>query len=153
MKEIEPMKEFRVGNFKVIPFDNVHDCTCLGYYITHEEMGKFLFVTDTEYVKKNFRNVGLNHILCECNYSQSMVDENYERGIRNRVLQTHMELQTCKEFLRVNNSTSIRNVVICHLSSSNSDRNEFRDEISKVVDCDVEIAKKGLIVDLDLNPF
>lgn len=147
------MKEFKVGNFKVIPFENVHDCTCLGYYITHEEMGKLLFVTDTEYVKKNFKNVGLNHILCECNYSQAMVDENYERGIRNRVLQTHMELQTCKEFLRVNNSTSLRNVVLCHLSENNGNPDEFKKSIEAVVDCGVRIAKKGLIVDLNLNPF
>jgi len=161
-KPYEGMKSVQMPNSRFIiqAFPLVHstfnmktgemeDCPCYGFHIQHEDIGTLVYASDTEYIKWKFANV--NHFLIECNYDMKYVDKslpNYEH-----ILSGHLSLDTCKEFLRVNNSTSLRNVVLCHLSSLNSDSNEFREEISKVVDCDVKIAKKGLIVDLDLNPF
>lgn len=142
-------KTVAYGNFKIYPFELLHNVPCYGFYITHPDMGILVYASDTEYIKWKFANV--NHFLVECNYDMKYVD----RSLPNysHILSGHLSLDTCKEFLRVNNSTNIRNVVLCHLSSSNSDSNEFREEISKVVDCDVKIAKKGLTVNLDLVPF
>lgn len=132
-----------------IKLGEMEDCPCYGFHIQHEDIGTLVYASDTEFIKWRFANV--NHFLVECNYDMKYVDRSMPNY--SHILSGHLSLDTCKEFLRVNNSTSIRSVTLCHLSASNSDSNEFREEISKVVDCDVKIAKKGLIVDLDLNPF
>lgn len=70
---IEPEKPIKIGSFTVLPFALVHDVTCYGFLIQHDEMGKLLFVTDTSSIPYSF--TGLRHILIECNYSADIIDE------------------------------------------------------------------------------
>lgn len=136
-------------SFWIKAFELVHDVPCYGFYIQHPEMGALIYASDTEYIKYRFK--GLNHILVECNYDKRFIPEDAVN--RYHVLEGHMELQTTKNFLRVNNNADLRNVVLLHLSASNSDPVVFQEETRQVVDCPVWIAKKGLEVDLRLVPF
>ena len=52
------------------------------------------------------------------------------------------------DFLRVNNSPALRNVVLCHLSARNADAEDFVRRVEEIVDCPVYAAEKGLEVDL-----
>lgn len=154
---IEPMKRFRLGNFTITPFNVPHDqdIECYGYLIEHDEIGKLLFLTDLEYCKYNFSKQNINHILCECNYSKDLVDENYEHSVRNRVLKTHMELHTFLNFILTNDNPNLRTVCLLHLSASNSDADLFLQKTKETVKygADCYIAEKGLEVDLNLCPF
>lgn len=114
-------------------------------------MGKLVFCTDTSYVK--YRFPGVNHILCECSYALDLLNQNYEHSLRDRVLQTHMELQTTLDFLQANNSPELMSVTFCHLSQDNADPDQFREAAKKVVSCPVWVAKKGLSVELRKEPF
>ena len=145
--EFKVTKKF--GNFTIRCFDLIHDVPCCGFYIEHPEIGKMIYASDTEYIKYRFKN--LDHILVECNYNKNFIQD----GAANRthVLEGHMELQTTKEFVRVNNNPDLRNVVLLHLSANNSNPREFKEEMEKIVDCPVWIAEKGLEVDLRLVPF
>ena len=149
---IPPLKSVMVGNFKIIPFNVPHDknIECYGYMIEHEEIGKLLFLTDLEYCPYNFSKQHINHILCECNYSKDYI--NIEDENRNRVLQTHMELQTTINLIKTNDNTALRNVVLIHLSSKNADESVFKDKIQKITSANVYIAKPKLNIDLSL-PF
>ena len=150
--ESEVIRQVRTyGSFMIKSFNLVHDVPCCGFLVTHSEMGQLLYVSDTEYVKYRFER--LNHILVEANYSAELLKQNYERGLRNRVLQTHMELQTTLDFLRVNNNPGLQNVMLCHLSSDNADPEMFLGEVKKVVDCDACIATRNVVVDVNLEPF
>lgn len=137
------------GGFSIMPFELVHDVPCYGFLIKHNEIGRMVYVTDTEYIKYRFQN--LNHIMVEANYSKEII-ERYSIN-RNHVLNGHMEFETTKEFIHQNKSNELRNVVLLHLSNSNSDEALFQREISNIVTCPVWVANKGLEVELSTLPF
>lgn len=148
--ESETFRQIRnFGSFVIKSFDVVHDVPCCGFLITHPDMGRLVYVSDTEYVKYRFDR--LNHILVEANYSADLIDPDAVN--RSHVLTGHMELQTTLDFLRANNNPELRNVVLCHLSSSNADSEMFCREAEKAVECDVSVAAKGIEVDVSLEPF
>ena len=70
-KSIVPNKGYKVGNFKVFAVLVKHDVPCLGYIISHPEMGKLLFLTDT--ITLDVCVSGLNHIMIEANYADDIV--------------------------------------------------------------------------------
>lgn len=105
------------------------ECPCYGFLITHPEIGKLIYVTDTEFVKWRFNEV--NHILISCNYQKKYIDdENVAK--RNHVFCGHMELETVKDFVLANKTDSLQNVILCHLSRDNSDADECVAEVKKI---------------------
>ena len=122
------------------------ECPCYGFLITHPDMGRLLYITDTELVKWRFK--GINHILISCNYiKDNLDDENLAK--RNHVLRGHMELETVKEFVRANATDSLQNVILCHLSADNSDADRMVSEIQKIVPgANVCVARAGLEFEL-----
>jgi phosphoribosyl 1,2-cyclic phosphodiesterase len=152
---------YQLGNFTITPFTVIHDAAePFGFIIRHPDMGTLLFATDTEYIKQNFKSLKVNHIMIECNYSQKIIDGRMHqgetvKGLRDRIIQSHMELETCKAFIEANKTWSLDNVILLHLSDGNSNEKMFQEEVQSVVDftTKVFIADKGVIVDLDIIPF
>ena len=137
------------GNFTIKAFPLVHDVPCYGFWIHHSEMGKMVYITDTEYCKPVFR--GLNHILIEANYADETINKyipNYEH-----VLQGHMNLKNTLEFIKKNDNPALRDVMLCHLSEQNAHAEFFGDKAEEITDKVVNVAKKGLWVDYSLVPF
>ena len=119
-----------------------------------------LFITDTAYVKQNFKKLAVNHILIEANYSQSIIDNRVDngetnQGLRNRVLKSHMELETTKGFIKANRTPSLDSVLLLHLSTGNSDAEQSQREVQEVVGggVNVVVAERGTIVGLNICPF
>lgn len=126
------------------------ECPCYGFLISHPEMGRLLYITDTELIKWRFKNV--NQILVEANYSKEIIQQenpNYEHVCRG-----HMELGTTLEFLKVNKGQDLRNVVLLHLSDNNSDAEMFAAKAKEVVGmADVYVADKEMEIELNKEPF
>lgn len=155
-KCLQRMKKYSIGSFDVIAFQVPHnDTECDGFLITHEGIGKLLFITDAEYCPYNFSKIGINHVLAECNYSEDYINKNEDFGKFEHVLRGHMELQTCKRLIQTVNSLSLRSIGLLHLSSGNGNPKRFREEIRQLVDCDVDVwvAKKNIEKELRLEPF
>ena len=153
---IEAEKQYTIGEFKVIPFSVKHDVPCLGFLINHPESGNILFVTDTHYIPKRFK--GLNQILIEANYEAEILDDNLWNGkIDNmryqRVLRSHMSLETCVEALKANDLTGVQNIVLIHLSPQNSNAELFKNKVVEATGKNVHIALKGLTIDFNKNPY
>lgn len=152
---------YQFESFTVTPFGVEHDAVePFGFIIRHPEMGTLLFATDTEYIKHKFKALKLNHILIECNYSQKIIDGRVYRdetseSLRNRVLRSHMELETCKDFIKENQTSSLYTVVLLHLSDGNSNAKEFQKEIKEVLvsHTNVTVADKEITIDLNIIPF
>jgi phosphoribosyl 1,2-cyclic phosphodiesterase len=151
---------YQLGNFTITPFRVVHDAVePFGFIIRHPDIGALLFASDTEYIKQNFRSLKLNHIMIECNYSQEIIDERMNSGgtvksLRDRVLQSHMELETCKEFIRTNATSALDTITLLHLSDGNSDTEQFKKEIQEIHPfAIVYVADKEVEVNLDIIPF
>lgn len=146
--EVERLTLVEYGGFTIQGFPLVHSVPTYGFYITHEEIGKLLFITDTEYVPQNFLKLGINHILVEANYDKALVDEYVEN--RNHVFTGHMEIGTALDFIKANMTYSLKTVLLCHLSSRNSDGEYFIERLNKIVPTGVRtaIAEKGVEIEL-----
>jgi phosphoribosyl 1,2-cyclic phosphodiesterase len=153
---IETGKIYKIGTFQVKAFDLVHDCRNYGFLIRHSECGDVIFITDTNYCRYKFP--GLNQVLIECNYSEKIVDEKLLKGtanmfVRNRVLESHMEFETTKDFLKANDLSKVNNIVLIHLSESNSNESQFQRQIQELTGKSVYIAKPGLVIDFNKQSF
>lgn len=151
---VEPFKLYKIGDFKVYPLPVVHDVPCLAFVISHPEMGKTLFVTDTMMLE--YKVKGLNHILIECNYSDKALTWAIENGktppaMRSRLLQTHMELETTLGVLQTNDLSKLNEVVLIHLSGNNSDAPDFVQRVEQATGKPTYVARKGLELEFNLN--
>ena len=134
------------GNYKVQSFELEHDVPCYGFLITHPEMGKLVYITDTAYCKYRFKD--LNHILVECNYDERMLDDEYEA--KGHVLHDHFELGAVKRFIAANETENLRTIVLCHTSETNLDKMTALAEVRNACRYkeDVSIATTGLEITL-----
>ena len=150
-KRIEAGKGYKIGGFKVMPFSVAHDVPCFGFLIEHAEMGKLLFLTDTMLCEYTFQ--GLNHVLIECNYSDEILQNNINAGrvrpeMRPRLMQSHMELETCKGILKANDLTAVQSIVLIHLSDGNSNEKVFINEVQAATGKPTYAANKGFEISL-----
>lgn len=149
----KPMKidngDFRVQAFDLTTIDGnwTHtnadgsECPCFGFLITHPEMGKMLYITDTELIKWKFK--GINHILLGVNYDKDLIDRD-NTGKANHVFRGHLSIDTACDFVKANYSNALQNVIMCHLSSENADSDSFIDKMKRVA-CrtDVDVAERN----------
>lgn len=154
-------KSMNMGEFTVKPFDlttidgnwthtnaDGEPCPIYGFMITHMEMGRMLYITDCEVVKWKFKDI--NHILLGVNYDKDLVDTDNPKA--NHVFRGHLSIDTACDFVKANYSDSLQNVIMCHLSSENSDRDSFIEKMKKVAcGANVDVAEAGKSWDLK-NP-
>ena len=156
-KELFNKKSIEIGNFKILPFDVKHDAAQpLGFLIEHPDCGKTLFLTDTYYCKYTFP--GLNNIIIEANYSKEIIDKKYgpdsdKEFLRNRILKSHFSLANCKDMLKANDLRQVNNIVLIHLSDSNSDEKQFHKEVSELTNKNVHVASNGMTISFFKTPF
>jgi phosphoribosyl 1,2-cyclic phosphodiesterase len=148
---------FKVGNFKILAFDVKHDAAePLGFLIEHPDCGKVLFLTDTYYCEYIFK--GLNNIIIEANYSKEIIDRKFgadsgKEFLRNRILKSHFSLANCKDMLSANDLTKVNNIVLIHLSDSNSDEKQFQKEVAELTSKTVTVASNGMKINFGKTPF
>lgn len=138
-----------VGGFKIKPFTVKHDVPCLGFLIHHDEMGKLVFITDSYFCPYKFK--GVQHYIVEANYSKKIIENKYQGDkefLKTRVKSSHMSLETCVDMLKANDLTETKNIVLIHLSDTNSDEAYFKDEVQKATGKMTTIARDGLTIDL-----
>lgn len=117
------------------------ECPCYGFLITHKEMGKLLYITDTELIKWRFK--GINHILLGVNYDKDLIDRG-NTGKANHVFRGHLSIDTACDFVKANDSDSLQNVIMCHLSSENADKDSFIEKMKNAVNgANVDVADSG----------
>jgi phosphoribosyl 1,2-cyclic phosphodiesterase len=154
--ETKAKQIYQIGSFKVQPFELKHDVLNFGYLIFHEESGLFPFITDTHYCPFTFP--GMNNILVEANYSDKIVNARLANDeavifVRNRVILSHMEIDTTCDFLKANDLSKVNNIVLIHLSEGNSNASEFKKRIQDQTGKNVHIAEPGLTIDFNKTSF
>ena len=141
---VRALEQFKLGSWTILPFDTVHDVEgSMGFLVASAGGSKTLYLTDSAYCRYRFN--GLTHIMIECNYSLDILRANVESGIvpvelKNRLLKTHMSLQTVKDFLRANDLSKVREIHLLHLSNDNSNAGRFKREIQQLTGKPVLIA-------------
>lgn len=160
---VVPGKTYHIGSFSVTPFDVAHDVPCLGYLISHPDMGILLFATDTYKVPINI--TGVNHYLIEANYSDTLLKENVWNGKisksqADRIMLSHMSLDyTVKYLLDCSvgadsgsvggGSAATKTITLCHLSERNADPDLFQRTVAGAFAIPTYIAHKGTVVNIN----
>lgn len=153
---IQPEKSFTVGNFKVLAFPVRHDVPCVGFLIDHPETGRFIFLTDTNFCDYTFAN--LNNIIIEANFCHDIIKKKYSHDngkefLKNRIFKSHFSLRDCKEMLLANDLRKVQNIVLIHLSDSNSDEKRFQKEVYELTGKKTVCASKGLEIEFNKDLF
>lgn len=147
-------KSANMGGFAVKHFDlttidgswthtdaNGEPCPIYGFLITHKEMGRMLYITDCELIKWKFKDI--NHILLGVNYDKDLIDRD-NTGKANHVFRGHLSIDTACDFVKANDSDSLQNVIMCHLSSENADKDSFIAKMKNAVNgANVDVTEQG----------
>jgi len=150
-KIVVPTRKYKIGEFTVLPFELVHDTKVYGYLIHHKEMGLTSFITDTYYCPFVFP--GLNNVIIEANYSNSVIDDNVLCGNINpklaaRIKQTHMSDDRALHFIKNNNLKEIRNIILIHMSKINIINADVKLKFEQQLGISPTLAKRNIIVNL-----
>ena len=144
IRQVQARKQFHVGTWTILPFETQHDAAePLGFLLANKDGDKLLYATDTFYIRYRFR--GLTHLMIETNYSMDILRENMATGLvapelKNRLLKSHMSLETCKEFLKANDLSRVQEIWLIHMSDGNADADRFKREIQALTGKFVTIA-------------
>lgn len=154
-KVLESKKLYQIGNFKIIPFDVRHDAQePMGFLIQHPECGTTLFLTDTYYSPYKFN--GLNNLIIEANFCEDIIDAKLKtdmRFLRDRILKSHLSIQKCIDLLNVNDLSDVNNIVLIHLSDSNSNEIEFKRKVEEATGKNTVVANNGIEIEFNKTPF
>ena len=144
---------YKIGQFTVKTFPVNHDVPCFGFMIKHPEMGLAIFLTDSFY--SDFIFPAANHYIVECNHEVDiMLNNNTKKFLVERIVQSHMNLDTCAEMLLANDLSQVNNIVLIHLSDTNSDAKKFKRVITGRTGKTVTIAEPGVTIhNFNLQPF
>ena len=135
-------------------FDVLHDAAepC-GFVINHKETGNVLFLTDLIFSAYTFPNI--HNIIIEANYDEDLAKRKLSdmEFLRNRIIKNHMSIDTCIKTLKANDLSKVNNIVLIHLSDSNSNANDFKNRVELATGKNVSIADEGLSINFNKTPF
>ena len=143
------------NRWKVVPWYVPHsgndneNVPCFAYYIESPSGHKTVYITDFMYSPVTFKSWNVNTILVACNHDDELDEEENEAKIRH-IVSGHSSLSTVNELIRVNQTESLRNVILCHLSSDNATPSVMRETIQQTCgdNVTVNIATKGKTIEL-----
>lgn len=147
-------ERYKIGPFTIFPMPAQHDAPCLAFVILHPEMGRLLFATDTAWL--DFCVFGINLALIEVNFADDILQRNLDAGEiaytrAQRVRRSHFSLARAKEYIRRARETSpyLSDILLLHLSSSNSDEARFIAEIQEAGGIPTSAAHAGEVLRLE----
>lgn len=120
--------------WEVYPFDLPHDGTpCYGFFIkTNNDSENVLYLTDFEYCKYTFKKQQIKTIIIECNHmDETEPDEEHDNF--SHVVFGHSSLSTVCNFLKENQTSFLKTVILVHLSKSNSDKKKMIEAVQGIV--------------------
>lgn len=135
--------------FTVVPFELHHDVPCVGFLVYHPEFGKLLFATDTYMIPYRFDDIRL--AIIEANWYVKIMNNNLANGSisrmhADRVRMTHMELpQSIGALKRID---KLERVLLIHLSSQNSDADEFQRMAKSALGVPIDVAQPNMTIEL-----
>lgn len=143
VNDVETKKVYQKGEVKFVAFEVPHDVDCYGYLIRVDGR-TIVYMTDFGYCRWTFKSWNVDTFIIACNYN---IMPDAEEANYAHVVLGHSSLETVKDILGVNKSDSLKNVVLCHTSSS-ADTELMISEIQEVVGDGVKVTvakKKGII--------
>lgn len=145
---VEPHKEFRVGQWTVMPFDACHDEPGTLGFVCAAGSIKVLYLTDSAWSRYKFE--GLTHLLIECNYAHDLIrgqvgSKVVSRERYRRTTSSHMSLERLVEMLKANDLSQCQEIHLLHLSDDNSDEERFAREVREATGIPTFVAPRAVV--------
>lgn len=131
--------ETTVKTFSIRAFDVHHDAKEPTGFLIHsnETNENLLFITDSYYCDYSFKN--LDYIMIECNHISERLEHQLNSPNRNsfidthirRLMRSHMNLNTCIDFLKSCELYRTKEIMLLHLSDANADEEFMKSEVQK----------------------
>lgn len=135
-------EQFCIGTIDIMPFSTFHDAQePLGFVMQSQVDGDiFAFATDTVNLPYNFP--GVNLLAVEANFQQDILDrsERMPEKTKQRVSNTHMEIDKLCECLHRMDLSRCREVYLLHLSSAMSHEGHFINKVVRAVPRHVKVS-------------
>lgn len=128
----ESKKQFKINTLTVLPFPVPHDVPNHGFLIQSDDGDRLAYITDCPYCAYTFPSV--NYFMVGCNFQEEILRNNYEQGIvghalRSRLIECHMSLRQCVNFLKANDLSTTRAIYLIHISKTNANPEEMKKKV------------------------
>jgi len=145
-ERIDPLEKVSRSNWVVKPFEVEHDSQEPVGFLWKYGGEKGVYIADASFTKYKFN--GLNHIAISCNYSKEILEENVKNGLvpyvqKRRLLESHASLEYVLKFLKDNDLSRVREIILLHLSGRNSDAKVFKRTVQEATGKPVKVAAKS----------
>ena len=145
IRPLKPQKAYRINGWNVLCFPLPHeDIPNYGFVIKSPvSCHKLAYLTDFGYTKYRFRSLNVDSLLISCNHMDNPEayagSENFDHVVRG-----HSSLSVVKEIITVNQTESLRNIILCHISEDNGDPEEMARQIAETApQATVYVAEKN----------
>ncbi len=160
-KAVEPFKTFRIGTFKIVPFEVKHDAVRPVNYLIKDDISgaQLLYITDTGYID-NLIFKDIDYFLIECNFDEEWYQKEEltrtEEIKSKRLLSMNGHLSIQKTIRVLTNSVNhnTKKIILCHISSGFEDYLEFQNRIQELFPKQEVIAlQQGIFLDRTIKLF
>lgn len=134
----------KVGGFIIQTFEAPHNVPNYGFLIQTPTNERILFLTDTTGVNLRFRDI--DAILIECNHDDTtLLDNLSNHDVSMSHPEWHLGLEDCIKFCKANYSSSLKQIILIHMSFANINPYKAVEEVSNAINNDaikVDFAEK-----------
>lgn len=133
----------KVGGFIIQTFEAPHNVQNYGFLIQTPTNERVLFVTDTTGVNYRFRDIDC--IMVECNHDDdTLLDNLSNHDVSMSHPEWHLGLDDCIKFCKDNYSSSLKQIILIHISHTNINEQYALESVqSQVLFDNVAVAHKG----------
>lgn len=144
----ESGKVININGINVLPFKTNHDASEPLGFVLQDKEDVVLFATDTYNIEYLIN--GITKLMIECNHSYKIIDDKTVNGSLNkeqakRLVKSHFSLENLKKWLNMNDLTRLKEIYLLHLSKTNGNPKQFRDEIEELTGVPVYIADENIL--------
>jgi len=132
---VEPLKQFEIGSFKIIPIPINHLDVNSGDrvpgfgYLISDGVEKLLFYVDSFYCKYRFK--GLSIIALGVNYSKKTLNPKLNSTRKKRLFKSHLSLENAIKMIQSMDISKLKAIYVLHVSETNGDKNYFKDVLQR----------------------
>ena len=134
-QEMESGKQFTVGTIDIMPFSTMHDAQEPLGFVMQSRIDEDIFAYAIDTVNLPYNFPGVNILAVEANFDQAILDrcEHMPDKVRQRISNTHMEIDKLCECLRRMDLSRCREVYLLHLSDATSHEGHFVNKVTRAV--------------------
>jgi phosphoribosyl 1,2-cyclic phosphodiesterase len=142
----------QIGEWVFRSFDLSHDEHNIGLLMQNTDNQQVIaYISDTGYIKSNL--VGVNILICECNYIESMIQTEELQDRYRRIHSTHLSLERLLSYLSKIDKSVMHKIILVHLSDRNSDEVAMVSAVQEFTGIQTYAAHNGEVINLDFQPF